>query len=830
MTSPQQELGFTLPSRAAAAVRRSPAPTRHGSELDIEPLDATFRDSNAAPLHSWFPYLEGYSPRFVRRVRAAYLPDAERVLEPFAGSGTTPIVLAQDGIECAYTEANPAMSFVSRVKLMVMSPTTDRHALAEQLRELATGLGERVGTTPADTELLASYDRAFGKSRFFGDHTLHEVARLRSLGDELQEAGQATVADCFGVAVMSALLPCSLLKRAGDVRYKTPKELAIGVPDLLPSVRERLLLMAVDVASAQPLRASAYSLGTDARNIAQSDRDAPFDGVITSPPYLNGTNYIRNAKLELWYLRELAAKADLRTLRDAVVTSGINDVDSNTRFEPVSDGVASVVERLRSDAYDERIAKMVGGYFFDMRAVFESMRRLVKAGGTVCVDIGDSVYAGVHVPTDELLAGIGEDLGFRRVDTVYLRKRRSKGGDELRQTLLVFKAPGPRTVTMPSQDGDADPSVVERWSSFKDHMPHQEAPYSKRNWGSPMHSLCSYQGKLKPSLAFHLVETFSRTGDLVVDPFSGAGTVPFEACRTGREGFGIDISGLGYVLTRAKVRVPDRGAIDDVIANLGRLLEDGSPTEAEQLSAAAVSFNSAIPDYFHPATLREVLLARRFFKDLWGSSDEWAFVYACCLHILHGNRPYALSRRSHPITPFAPTGEAEYRPLIPRLREKVERALADWEPGFAPGGAAMSDCAAPWRLPRAADAVITSPPFFDSTRFYMTNWMRYWFTGWEREDFDKSVQGFFETRQRRNLDVYQDFFREAAVAMRPGAFMVMHLGLSKKCDMAEELGRRVPDAFEHIDSFYEGVEHCESHGVRDKGTVNGHSYLVLRRR
>ena len=27
-----------------------------------------------------------------------------------------------------------------------------------------------------------------------------------------------------------------------------------------------------------------------------------FDGVITSPPYLNGTNYFRNTKLELWFM------------------------------------------------------------------------------------------------------------------------------------------------------------------------------------------------------------------------------------------------------------------------------------------------------------------------------------------------------------------------------------------------------------------------------------------------------------------------------------------------------------------------------------------------
>ena len=111
----------------------------------------------------------------------------------------------------------------------------------------------------------------------------------------------------------------------------------------------------------------------------------------------------------------------------------------------------------------------------------------------------------------------------------------------------------------------------------------------------------------------------------------------------------------------------------------------------------------------------------------------------------------------------------------------------------------------------------------------MTNWMRYWFTGWERTDFDRSVADFFETRQRRTMDAYLPFFDQARASLKPGGHLVMHLGLSKKSGMAAELAARHGEGFEIVDTFYEGVEHCESHGVMDKGTVNGHSYLVLRR-
>jgi hypothetical protein len=44
-------------------------------------------------------------------------------------------------------------------------------------------------------------------------------------------------------------------------------------------------------------------------------------------------------------------------------------------------------------------------------------------------------------------------------------------------------------------------------------------------------------------------------------------------------------------------------------------------------------------------------------------------VFASLLHVLHGNRPYALSRRSHPLTPYAPTGPVEYKSLLRKLEE-----------------------------------------------------------------------------------------------------------------------------------------------------------------
>jgi adenine-specific DNA methylase len=49
-----------------------------------------------------------------------------------------------------------------------------------------------------------------------------------------------------------------------------------------------------------------------------------------------------------------------------------------------------------------------------------------------------------------------------------------------------------------------------------------------------LHQLSPYIGKIKSSIAGELIERFTSKGDLVIDPFAGAGTIPFEAVIRGR--------------------------------------------------------------------------------------------------------------------------------------------------------------------------------------------------------------------------------------------------------------------------------------------------------
>jgi len=792
-------------------------------KLVLDPIQATYRGGVAEPLHDWYPYLEGYSPEFVNTVLNTFAPAARKVLDPFGGAGTTPIVAVQRSGDGIYCELNPLLQLLTETKAGALTLSErQRKTVVEALYELSGKLSVSVQEQDEDVRLHTAYKATFGASEFFPAATLSAVLKLRTWLD-LLECTTPLVASIATVAAVSSLLPCSNLIRRGDVRFrKGPSETGARVDDYIGYVAGRLRSMASSIATLAQLKGSPVLLVGDAKRL---ERVASLgaDAAVTSPPYLNGTNYYRNTKLELWFLRSLHSQQDLARFRAQTVTAGINDVTVDKQSVAPIDSVARLVAELKERSYDQRIPQMALSYFSDMDAVFKGLETHLRPSAPLLMDIGDSAYGGVHVDTPSLLGEMLVARGWNNVREVVLRKRLSRGGQALRQVLVVAEAPARSAKPIDL------PRWKRQWSTFKKTLPHQSGDYAKRNWGNPLHSLCSYQGKMKPSLAKHLVDAFTRPGDIMLDPFGGVGTIPFEAAMAGVKSWSFDISPAAVPIATAKLMPASASACQAVVAALAEHLRVATVKKAERTDAASIRFNGALPDYFHESTFEEILKARTYFHDNPPSTPAAALVFSSLLHVLHGNRPYALSRRSHPITPFAPTGEAEYKSLIEKVQEKVERALAvERSKDFVPGEALFQDATTPWPIEvDNIDAVITSPPFFDSTRFYLANWMRLWFAGWTAEDFKRRPFAFVDERQKQDFSVYRPIIRQARERLKPGGVCVFHLGKSKKCDMAAEIEKVGRQWFARSEVFSENVEHCESHGIRDKGTVVEHHYLVL---
>lgn len=794
----------------------------------IDPISATFRGGHHEPLHSWFPYLEGYSPDFVRQALLRFTPNAKSVLDPFGGTGTTVIASAQAGLQSFYCEINPLLNLVIEAKTLVMRlDSRNRVMMSEYLRDLAKMVPDWPGLYKADEASRESYLRIFGASVYFSPDQMESVLVARTALDRAARR-DIVLGKLALIAAVSCLLAASNLIRRGDVRFKTEKEAERPTPLFLTALSEKMKSMADDLARLDSGLGTVTQLTEDAKALSQIPK-VPLDAVVTSPPYLNGTNYIRNTKIELWFARILRDDGDLRRFRTKTITSGINDVnDDRIVSAELPSEVMKLVRALERESYDVRIAKMVAGYFTDMKTTFEGVTCHLKPGARVLIDIGDSEYAGIHVPTHKLLDGLLSPLGLTKADEITLRTRRSRAGKALSQLLLVYQFNGEKAKEK-KKPVRLSPSIARSWSRFKTDLPHQIGERAKRNWGHSLHSACSYQGKMKPSLAASLVDAFLPSTGRLLDPFAGVGTIPFEGALRGHEVFGFDISPMTIPICRAKLECASVQDCMDVIGELEKHISCSQVTAKNRSSAAEIKFNGPLASYFSEVTFDEVLKARRYFLDNPVVTPAQALVFASMLHILHGNRPYALSRNSHPLTPFAPTGPSEYRPLIPRLRDKVMRGLTeDRGPAFREGKIFVQDATEPWpACVDQIDSIITSPPFFDSVRFHLGNWMRLWFSGWDASDFVTQPKTFVDERQKTGFAVYEPIFRQAKERLKSGGTLVFHLGKSGKCNMATEVARVGARWFRTVDLFDETVAHCESHGVADKGAVSSHQYLVM---
>lgn len=372
------------------------------------------------------------------------------------------------------------------------------------------------------------------------------------------------------------------------------------------------------------------------------------------------------------------------------------------------------------------------------------------------------------------------------------------------------------------------PVTAKAIADFQARLPHRHQPYTGRAWGHPLHSLCSYQGKLKPGLAHWLVDTFTKPGQVVLDPLAGVGTIPLEASLTGRVGLAGDLSPLAATVTTAKLRPLSAEKVTRELALLKGRMESVTLTP-EDSEAASFGLNATVADYYHPQTLDEVLRARRVFLNESNAKRPIdPFVWASLLHILHGNRPYALSRTSHPITPFSPTGPTVYKSLLGKLRERIARALATPLPQtFVPGQAYRSD----FRLLRHSitqpvDAIITSPPFM-GIRFDRPNWLRLWFCGWLADDFHVRSLQFLEREQTKTFDCYEDFFLACHAMLRDGGTLIIHIGSGKSSEQIDALRDLGSAAFCLTGEVVEDVAGLEQHGLKDKGRRTTAHHLLF---
>lgn len=302
--------------------------------------------------------------------------------------------------------------------------------------------------------------------------------------------------------------------------------------------------------------------------------------------------------------------------------------------------------------------------------------------------------------------------------------------------------------------------------------------------------MASYLASFPASLAHAFVARYSRPGDVVLDPFSGRGTVALEAVVGGRIGVGNDLNPLAHLLTAAKVEPANPAEARTRLTSLrlawqstaGLWLERSSGARVAGAPAGRATLDDpAIPAEvslaFHPRTLAQLLFARATL-DLDDRVDR--FLAAATTGVLHGKSASYLSTLMPNTFSMAPRYVRTYaertaftspeRDLFAALEAKLQRLYRDPLPTTA-GLALLGDARdagfrSRWTLasrglPDRVRLVVTSPPYLRVVKYGYYNWLRSWFLGIDSAAIDRTL----DDAHRR--EPYLQFLGEVLRDLRP---------------------------------------------------------------
>lgn len=357
---------------------------------------ATFILNKGKPIHRWYSYLEGYSSCLIDDIIMEIgLENIHTIYDPFGGTGTTSLVASSYGIKSYYCETNPFMQQVIEAKINAVKRLRDRNIRSKYLKEFLFELKNY------NYQLQFDEPTWDGFEKFFEPEVLAQLQDLKKKVVEISDADTQSIAL---ILLASVTVRASKMIRQGDLRFAKENEKKVEDKDILSNFISKIEAAIEDIDSDScPTMAETVRLADDSRDIEVENQ---IDCVITSPPYLNGTNYTRNTKLELKLCDYVVTEKDLPKFHSKGIIAGINNVSNrNTNFE-IPEIVRPYIDELIPVAYDKRIPIMVAGYFHDMEKVIERLSHAMKDNGYFIMAIGDSQFAGVHIPTHKILAKI----------------------------------------------------------------------------------------------------------------------------------------------------------------------------------------------------------------------------------------------------------------------------------------------------------------------------------------------------------------------------------------------------------------------------------------
>ena len=439
MTSEKNEIQLkTAELRAKIAALDAKLAEDFKAQFSIAPFLSrkivSFQGNKDKPAYSWYKYKEAFSAGLVEYFIGNYAGRISgKVLDPFAGIGTTLFAASSQGIPADGIELLPIGQEIIHARLLSEKELTPNDIAT--LEHWITSLPWKECSERMPFSTLRITENAYPRE------TVETIEQYRGALQQENEKIQTILR----LALLCILEGISYTRKDGqylrwDARSgkQRPGTKAFSKGEILgfdAAITTKLKEIVSDVRDTEvpttlfPVKHVPQNIRLfkgSCLEVLPTLEASAYGAVLTSPPYCNRYDYTRTYALELAMLE--LTQAEVANLRQKMLSCTVENREKDLlkicpQWTPFIE-VANQQKLLRTiNTYlqhektsgtlnNNGIPRMVRGYFSEMACVIGECARVLKPNARLFM-VNDNVrYAGVGISVDMILSDIAQSLGF----------------------------------------------------------------------------------------------------------------------------------------------------------------------------------------------------------------------------------------------------------------------------------------------------------------------------------------------------------------------------------------------------------------------------------
>jgi len=414
---------------------------------DLNRTLVSFQANKHQSGYRWYKFKEGYSSALVLYYLNKLGIKSGKVLDPFAGSGTSLFVSAENGLDSVGLELLPICYEVMWVRRAIVNG--DQKKI---VKDIQNWLSEKPWKKEKKITQLEHITITKGA---FPIDTEKEIGQyLTSVGKLKDQTSQKILK----FALLSVLESISFTRKDGQYlrwdhrsgRRQGSKPFDKGeIKKFDKAITEKLTEMLTDLTSnSKKLTKKVAKIDIIQGSCLDeiSKLKDKFSLILTSPPYCNRYDYTRTYALESVLLGINEQK--IRELRQTMLSCTVENKEKENLERKFSKGVFQdanksfasqkylnevlvYLEEIKKELNNPGIVRMVKNYFYELCLLIFESSKITKKGGYF-VMVNDNVrYAGVPIPVDLILSDFASDAGFKVKEIQVLPKGKGNSSQQM---------------------------------------------------------------------------------------------------------------------------------------------------------------------------------------------------------------------------------------------------------------------------------------------------------------------------------------------------------------------------------------------------------------